>query len=292
MRSAAGCYRRRAGDGTLVVCLERADTPVRILEDLGVLSNILLARFHTVKTGVHRTARLSIDVACPVTTESVGEDEALVHEALFNIAVTLEVGVRGSELGCIWLARLETGGGATTGEEPHLNTVGLPLCNVVTAFVGVEAFTVGVGVDIVDIAARSTRGAIKGAVVKSLDTGLSLAVSLAVGVGVKHELVDLVLVDTLDDVNLSLDGPWLAAEGPEGGPSTADTTGHVLYIEDKKSLVVLLSTLKTDTFTANVFSRGAIQLGLVINTKDCITFLETDVALRLSSCAIDISAQR
>ena len=98
---AARSDRRRAGDGALVVRLERADTPVRILEDLRVLGNVSLAGRHTVQTVIHFTSRLGVDIATPIAAEGVGEDEALVHEALLDVTITLEVGVRGSEFGCV-----------------------------------------------------------------------------------------------------------------------------------------------------------------------------------------------
>jgi hypothetical protein len=100
VRSAARSDRRGAGDSALVVCLERTDTPVCILEYIRVLSNILLAGAHAIQAFVHRAARLSIDIASPITAEGVGEDEALIQETLFDVAVALEAGSRLTEGGC------------------------------------------------------------------------------------------------------------------------------------------------------------------------------------------------
>lgn len=74
----------------------------------------------------------------------------------------------------------------------------------------------------------------------------------------KHELVGCVSVDSLDDVDFSLDRPWLATERPKGRPGTADATGHVLDIKNEEALVVLLLALKTDTFTTNVLTSRAV----------------------------------
>lgn len=154
MRSATRRHRRRAHNRTLIIRLKRANAPVRILEHLRVLSNILLARVHAAQPGVHGAPRAGVHIAGPVAAEGVCEDEALVHEALLDVAGALEVCVGRAELGGVGLAGLETLGGAAAGEEPDLDAVGLPLRDVVAALVGVEAGAVGGRIGVVDVAAR------------------------------------------------------------------------------------------------------------------------------------------
>ena len=163
----------------------------------------------------------------------------------------------------------------------------MPLGDIVSTLVCVEISAVRVGAGIGDTAASATRGVIS-AVFTSLNTGLSLAFGLALGIGVKYEAVDRVLVDTFDDVNLSLDGPWLAAESPEGRPGTADATRHVLDIENEEALVVLLFSFKSNTFATDVTSVLVIQHGRVVDAKDSITVIVADVALVMGSLAVDI----
>jgi hypothetical protein len=255
--SAAGSDRRGAGDSALVVCLERTDTPVRILEDFRVLSDILLARAHAVQALVHRATRLSVDIASPVTAEGVAEDEALIQEALLDVTVALvplEASGRLAKGGCIRLVREQTVGLATTREEPDLDALSLPLGDVVTTVDRVETLAERATPCIGHTAASRLRWAVECAVVQGLSTGLSHAVDLALSIGMEYEVVVRVLVDTLDDIDLSLDGPWLATEGPEGRPGATDATRHVLDIKDEETLVVLLDTLKTNTLATNIAS--------------------------------------
>lgn len=163
MRGAARGQRRRADDSTLVVGLERANPPVRLLVKRRVLSNILLARSHATKPIVHGAARLLVDDPCPVAAEGVGEDEALVHEALLHVAVALKAGDGGAELGCVGLAGGEAVWRAAAGEEPDLDAVVLPLGDIVTAAVGVEAHAVGGGPGVAHVAA-SGAGRVEGAI--------------------------------------------------------------------------------------------------------------------------------
>ena len=83
VRSAARSDGRRASGGALVVCLERADAPIRVLEYRRVLSNVLLARVHAAETRVHGAARLGVDVTSPISAEGVSEDESLTASVVF-----------------------------------------------------------------------------------------------------------------------------------------------------------------------------------------------------------------
>ena len=184
MRCAGRGHRRRAVDSTLVVGLERANTPVGLLVKSRVFGDVLFTRSHATKPVVHRAARLLVNDACPVAAEGVGEDEALVHETLLNVAVALEARDRGAELGCIGLAGGEALRRAATGEEPDLDTVGLPLGNVVTAAVGVETRTVGGGPGVADVTASST-GRVESAVCRGQSAGLVQAVHLTLSISVE-----------------------------------------------------------------------------------------------------------
>lgn len=85
--------------------------------------------------------------------------------------------------------------------------------------------------------------------------------------------------------------PRLAAKRPEGGPSTADTSRHVLDVKHEQTLVVLCLALETNALAADVKAISTVQLRLVINTKDSIAVLVANVVLVLSSLAINISSK-
>jgi len=184
MISAARGHRRRAVGSTLIVGLERANTPVRLLVKSRVLSDVLLTRSHATKPVVHRAARLLVNDACPVAAEGVGEDETLVHETLFNVAVALEASRGSAELSGVGLAGGEALWRAATGEEPDLDAVILPLGNVVTTAVGVETRTVGGGPGVAHVTTSST-GRVEGAVCRGQSAGLVQAVHLTLSISVE-----------------------------------------------------------------------------------------------------------
>lgn len=186
MRSTARRNRRRANNRPLVVSLERPNAPVRFLKHSRVLSDVLLARVHAAEPSIHGAARARVCVTAQVAAEGVCEDEALVHEALVDVAAgASEVGDRSAELRGVGRAGRETLGRAATGEEPDLDALGLPFGYVVAALGCVEPGAVGSLVTIADTAAEGAGRAVEGTVVAGLLARLSEAIDLAVSVGVE-----------------------------------------------------------------------------------------------------------
>lgn len=149
-----------------------------------MLSDVLLTRSHATKPIVHRAARLLVDNACPVAAEGVGEDETLVHETLFNVAVALEASRGSAELSGVGLAGGEALWRAATGEEPDLDAVVLPLGNVVTTAVSVETRTIGGRPGVAHVTASGT-GRVESAVCRGQSAGLVQAVHLTLGISVE-----------------------------------------------------------------------------------------------------------
>ena len=108
-----------------------------------------------------------------------------------------------SEIGCIGRAGGETAGLTAAREEPDLDALGLPFCDIVTAVVGVEASTKRLGAGIGDTTARATRRTVEGAVGESLTTGLPQTAGLALSVGVQRVGVGRVLIHPFKDVDLA-----------------------------------------------------------------------------------------
>lgn len=153
----------------------------------------------------------TVDIASPVTAEGVVKDEVVVHEALVDVAVALEVGIGQAEVRSIGLVRLDARRNGASGKEPHLDVVASPLHGIHTSTIVVEAGTVRVCRYGVDVASGRARGAVQGTVVQILGVGLTGAVHGALSIGVEHKLVGSVCVDALDDVDLTGHRPRLAA---------------------------------------------------------------------------------
>jgi hypothetical protein len=172
-----------------------------------VISDELLARVHGVELSLAvwavllGAARLRVDIARPVSAKVVGKDETLVLEALLNVATRAsELGGWNTEFGRVRVVGCEAvGHRATTREEPDLDDIAVPLQDVVST---IEAGTKGRGADLVNVAARGTVGAIESAVHAGRSGSHAFAIDLALRVGVKYVFVHLVVVDTLDDVDL------------------------------------------------------------------------------------------
>lgn len=85
---------------------------------------------------------------------------------------------------------------------------------------------------------------------------------IAGAAGVKDDFVCLLQVDTLNDINLTVVGPVLT-DGPEGGPCAANTTRHVLDIDDIQSLRVVIFRFDPYRLTAGAVG---VQGTLVVDT--------------------------
>lgn len=126
----------------------------------------------------------------------------MVLEALVDVAIALEVGSWDAELACVGRIRCKTlGQDRSTGEEPRPDSVAVPLHDVVSTLVVVEACTEGIRADLVDVAAGCAVG-VECAVGEALRVALTETVDLTLGVSVQDVLVDHVVVDTFDDINL------------------------------------------------------------------------------------------
>jgi hypothetical protein len=121
---------------------------------------------------------------------------------LVDVTIALEVGGWGTEFACI--GRVGCKGfrqDRATREEPGLDGVAVPFHDIVSAFVVVEAFAEGVGADFIDITTGRAVG-IDSAVGEDLGVALIEAVDFALSVGVQDVLINLVVIDTFDDVDL------------------------------------------------------------------------------------------
>jgi len=68
---------------------------------------------------------------------------------------------------------------------------------------------------------------------------------------VEGDLVVVLLVDSLDDVDLSIVGP-VVTKGPKSGPSSADASGHVSKIGDQETVSKSSLGLESDRFSSRV----------------------------------------
>jgi len=68
---------------------------------------------------------------------------------------------------------------------------------------------------------------------------------------VEGDLVVVLLVDSLDDVDLSIVRP-VVTKGPKSGPSSADASGHVSKIDDQETVSKSSLRLESDRFSSCV----------------------------------------
>lgn len=114
----------------------------------------------------------------PVTAERRIEDEPVVIEPLLDIARASEVCVGSAEFRGIWVVRCDAGRNAAAREEPHFDELASPLHGVHTTTVRVEASTIRVSLNSVNIAARCARRAVKSTVVERLCACLTCTIDL------------------------------------------------------------------------------------------------------------------
>jgi len=96
---------------------------------------------------------------------------------------------------------------------------------------------------------------------------------------VQGDLVDVSLVDSLDDVDLSSTRP-ATTDSPEGGPRSTDRSGHVVEIDDEKTLSERLLRLETN---------GGTSIGCLVGVIDShvnLISLDGDQAALLSGGSV------
>lgn len=229
-----------------LVNFERVDGPVGIAH-VWVVAKVSLAG---TLTG-HSLTRLGLAVhgvapdgagAGPVTADSVGENDDVVVEVVANVALSSGPVCLGlTPVGRVRRARADVVGNVALAEEVDRDAIGLgPVHDVdataVLVVANTKVVTLG-GCDTATLIAGSVGSTVVGTVVLEgeLARHVGIAGDSAAAGGVDRVGVERVVVNTLDDVDLTSVGPATRRVSGGGPPSGPDTTsnGHVLGIEDK-----------------------------------------------------------
>lgn len=208
----------------------------------------------------------------------------MVLEVRVNVTVTVEESGRLSPSSRVRVGAGQVGRNIAVGEEEDLDEVIGPFHGVDTAVVAVESVTVRGSVSRVN----TTAG------VFALASGLGVAVAggnlttearvvdAAAIRSVQGHGIAALLVDTLDDIDLSVVGP-VGADGPESRPGATDGAGHVGKVKNEQALVVGGSRGQTDTLATT--SRGSVG---VVNTNVGAVTLGSDQTGTGGSVLVDV----
>lgn len=101
----------------------------------------------------------------------------------------------------------------------------------------------------------------------------------------QDDLVGFVLIDTFDNIDLTIRRPVFAC-GPKGGPGTADTSGHVLEVDDEQTFVIILVAPNADRLPARTV--GAQLRGMVDTHVEGTVRVDLDQPLALGVALIRI----
>ena len=223
------------------------DGPERLGESSRVAGDVVRARSSKSRAGSITAPDTSL--ASPVTAEGDVEDNVVLVEVVIDGAavVTVELGRWGSPSGGGRGSGSDVGGDGSTVPGPDLDGIGGPLHNVDTTVSVVEGITVrgGTGVNTATVVGVSGVAVGSGGG-RALD-GTIVGDGAASG-GVEGDDVGGLGVDTLDDINLTVVGP-VSTDGPEGGPRTAVTAGHVVKVKDEETVGESLLGDETDGLT-------------------------------------------
>lgn len=208
----------------------------------------------------------------------------MVLEVRVNVTVAVEKSGRLSPSRRVRVGACKVGRSIVVGEEEDLDEFIGPLHGVDTTVVTVESITVRGGVARVDTAAGvvALAGGIDVAVAGRHVAAEARVVDAAAITGVQGHGIAALLVDTLDDINLSVGGP-VGADGPERRPGAAHGTGHVGKVKDEQALVVGGSRGQTDTLATT--SGGSVG---VVNTNVGAVTLRSDQTGTGGSVLVDV----
>lgn len=198
-----------------LIDIDAVDPPVCLLESLGVIANIIVALCVFGWVGLVDRCLLPLDVLTGVvTTERSVKDQGVIPEHTWNVAGALLSSETWLWPGCwVWVRAKSVDASCTVArEEPDLDELWLPVSDIDATSGTVEINTVVVwllhedGASLI-LPLRPSVGVVIGTVGRLQVSALNGCVNEAIGFGVKCAQIDLLLVDSLKNVDLSISWP-------------------------------------------------------------------------------------
>ena len=217
-----------------------------------MISNIIVALCILGWVGLVDRCLLPLEVLTGVvTTERSVKDQSLIPEHTWNVAGALLSSETWVWPGCwVWVGAKSVNASCTIArEEPDLDELWLPVSDIDATSGTVEINTVVAwllhedGASLI-LPLRPTVGVVIGTVGRLQVSALSGCVNEAIGFRVKCAQIDLLLVDSLKNVDLSISWPVFQTNSPICRPC-AGSCRHVGDVGDEKTSVVSPLTLQT-----------------------------------------------